>query len=126
MIFLIVYIVGYVAFLRNHMGFLAWSGAASYQKKLDSDDRFFGSIFGPILTLAWPLTVPGYLGYKAIKTHVKSDAADKLMPKPKPIETKDQRIKRQEKERAELIRKNQQNVNDKERELGIPVTKWDL
>ena len=116
-IFWLAYVVGYLWFWRYHVGYAA---------RMDGIyDLPFGLFFGSFGTLVWPISVPGRFGYIAYKKLEPTLGGEKnIFPGPKPIETRTEKAARLEREKTKEITRQRREINAKERELGMPLTRW--
>lgn len=124
----LIYWLGLLWFWRYHVGYLM--DYIGYD--LDESDLIMGVFLGSVINFAWPLTVSGRAVYV---THQKFFAgtlpSPRIFPGPKPIETREDRIRRQQQEERERqqeesrrIRMRQAEINKMESENGLPVTDW--
>jgi hypothetical protein len=106
---------------------IAWSEARrGRQSKPDDSDKEFGALCGFFAGIAWPAVIPLILICKTGLLLFNTLTGSKnLWDEPKPIENPVKAIKRAriEKQRQEIIQ-HREFVNEKERELDMPLTQW--
>lgn len=120
------YVLGYLWFWRYHVGFLLDDVCGHHG--MDAIDVLMGVTVGSLWALFWPVTVTVRLAYVQYLKHVNIEtsaaAVAKIFPAPKKIETRDERVMREQKQREDAVRARQRQINELEREHGLKVTKW--
>lgn len=124
--------VGYL--LTCLWGFRFAAGAYVYDMtpkghRVSGEDFMLGMLIGVIGALISPAMLPARIVYVVWRKHLvdnpMTDNVIHLMfPAPKEIETKREKRERLERERAEEIANQRKEINRRERELGLEVTRW--
>jgi hypothetical protein len=121
--FFIVYLTGFAISWRYVVG--AFLHEFTYGDP-DGADFCFALFMGSLVTLFWPILAIGrgifvtWVKYGSDRTAVLGN----FFPEPKEIETAKQKRQRLDREKAEQVRLQRAQINDRERELELPLTKW--
>lgn len=122
----IIYLAGFLWFWRYHVGFVFHE--LSYGTEPDSETLVWGLVFGTLGTTVWPVTVFGRSVYALWMKYIDGSVTTvgNFLPKPKEIETADERRERKAREESDKIDGYRKAVNDRERELEMPLTTWEV
>lgn len=117
------YLAGYVWFWRYHVGYVLDDFAYG---DADGFDIAMSMALGTLICAFWPATV-AMRGVYVLWVKYGSDQAkaiEGLFPGPKEIESRWEKKERLEREARVLASTRQREINDKERELGMELTRW--
>jgi len=119
-----IYFLGYLWFFRYTVGYLVEFATSEYSR--DVGDYVMGCFLSLFVTLAWPLLVTGRIAYVIAKKMSKGDElpTEIFFPGPKPVETRGQKQARIAEEKKHALIARQQEINARERELDMELTRW--
>jgi hypothetical protein len=99
----------------------------SYNGQIEGEDVFLALMIGSVAAMLWPVVWFGRLVYIIwVKWLQGTDTNPllKIFPPDKPVESASEKRQRIELQKREEIKTHRQHVNDRERELGLELTKW--
>lgn len=122
MILLIPYVIGYLWTYRYTVGYILSDTGG----QPDGASVFIAVFLGLIFNIVWPVFVVGRVVYVLYVKHGigETKRIESVFPGPKSVETKAEKNVRLEREAQHMMAERRRQINARERELELPLTKW--